>query len=95
MGLPFLLKTTYLLPLMVAALSIAVIGLGFRAKQRRGYRPLMVGVFAAALLLVGKFSFESDGMLYGGGGLLMVASIWNSWPRRPAADLVELQLPAD
>lgn len=93
MGLTFLLKTTYLLPLMLVALIVAVIGLGFRAGQRHGYGPLTVGMLSAVLLMVGRFVFVSDAMMYCGGGLLIVASVWNSWPRkRTTPAVVEFQL---
>ncbi len=95
MGLTFLLKTTYLLPLMVGALFVAVIGLGFRAGQRHGYGPLAVGVCSAVLLMVGRFAFVSDVMMYCGGGLLIAASVWNSWPRKRTTSVVELQFPCD
>ena len=95
MGLAFLLKTTYLLPLMVGALVVAVIGLGFRAGQRHGSGPLAVGICSAVLLLAGRFAFVSDAMMYCGGGLLIAASVWNSWPRKRTRPVVELQLPSD
>ena len=95
MGLTFLLKTTYLLPLMGGALVVAVIGLGFRASQRHGYGPLAVGICSAVVLLVGRFAFVSDVMMYFGGGSLIVASIWNSWPRKRTRAVVELQMPSD
>ena len=96
MGLAFLLKTTYLLPLMFGAMGVAVIGLSYRAGQRRGYGPLAVGVLSAALLMLGRFVVVSNVMMYLGGGFLIVASLWNSWPRkRPTTNVVELQFPCD
>ena len=96
MGIAFLLKTTYLLPLMAVALVVAVIGLGFGAGKRHGYGPLAVGILSAVLLLVGRFVVVSDAMMYCGGGMLIVASVWNSWPtKRTAPTAVELRLPCD
>ena len=96
MGLAFLLKTTYLLPLMVLAMVVAVVGLGHRAGQRRGYGPLMAGILSVSLLMLGRFVVVSDVMTYLGGGLLIVASLWNSWPRkRTTATVVELQFPCN
>lgn len=96
MGLAFLLRTTYLLPLMVGALVVAVTGLGFRARQRHGYGPLALGILSAGVLMVGRFVVVSDVMMYCGGGLLIVASVWNSWPRKQTApSTVELQFPSD
>lgn len=96
MGLTFLLKTTYLLPLTGGALVLALVGLGNRASQRHGYGPLAVGVLSAAVLMIGRFVVTSDPIMYIGGGLLVVASIWNSWPKkRPAPTVVKLQFPCD
>jgi len=85
-GLGFLANTTYLLPLSAVFLAFAVGALAFRARRRRGYGPSALGVGAAAVVLVGKFSFESDPAMYAGLVLLVAASFWNSWPRkRPVA----------
>ena len=81
-GLGFLLDTTYLLPLTAVFLAIAVCALGYRAKRRRGYLPFALGLVAAAVVLVGKFTFESDPAMYAGLAILIGASVWNSWPRR-------------
>jgi len=96
MGLAFLLKTAYLLPITVVALIVVVAALGFRATRRRGYGPFVLGVFAASLLLVGKFVLEFNLATYGGIGLLIVASVWNTWPIKPAKrELVQLAVPQD
>lgn len=80
-GLGFLLDTVYLLPLTAVFLVLAVSALGFRARTRKGYGPLAVGLVAAVVVLVGKFIFESDAAMYGGIGLLVAASVWNAWPK--------------
>ncbi len=80
-GLGFLVPNlTYLLPLTVEFLLIAVGTLAFRARRRRGYVPFALGVLAASLILLGKFSLASNPVLYAGLGLLILASVWNSWP---------------
>ena len=81
-GLGFLISAKYLLPLTTAFLILALWVLAFRAEQRHGFRPLLVGLLASATVLTGKFHFESNPMMYSGVGLLVVASLWNSWPRR-------------
>lgn len=80
-GLGFLISTTYLLPLTVCFLAVAVGSIGFRASRRRGLRPLWMGVAAGAVILVGKFYLESNSVSYAGIGFLIAASVWNSWPR--------------
>lgn len=81
LGVTFLIDTRYLLALTSAFLAIALVFLGFRADRRWGYGPLALGVLASAALLVGKFWYESDAAMYVGVALLMIASLWNAWPR--------------
>jgi len=84
LGLGFLLDVRWLFPLTAVFLLVAVIALGFRARRRRGFGPFFVGMAAAAIVLAGKFGFESDPAMYAGLGLLVAASMWNTWPRRAA-----------
>lgn len=84
-GLGFLLQTKYLFPLTTVFLAIAVLTLAFRADRRHGYGPFVSGVFASAIVLIGKFSFESDAAMYTGLAVLIAASVWNSWPRQRLA----------
>jgi mercuric ion transport protein len=87
MGIGFINYTPYLLPLTFFFVLIVVASLAFRARQRRGYKPLLLGLVAAGILLYGKFGYDSDGVMYVGLGLLVLASLWNSWPRQsPAAN---------
>ncbi len=80
MGLGFLLETAYLFPVTVLSLLLAVGVLGFRAKRRRGYGPLRVGLLAASIMLVGQFLLGLTWLTYSGIALLIAASVWNSWP---------------
>ncbi len=85
-GLGFLFNTVYLLPISAACLLLALGALAYRARSRRGYGPLGLGAAGAALALAGKFAFESDQTLYAGVALLVLAAIWNIWPRRAAGE---------
>ncbi len=51
-GLGFLISTVYLLPMTVALLSLALGAIAFRAKQRNGYGPLLLGLLATAAVLL-------------------------------------------
>ena len=73
-----------LLSLTAAFLALALGALAFRASKRHGYMPFLIGLLAAAGVLLGKFVRESGPMMYGGLGLLVLASLWNSWPRHDA-----------
>jgi mercuric ion transport protein len=99
MGVGFINYTPYLFPLTASFLALSLIALGWRAQRRRGYGPLLVGLAASALLLVGKFAFESDAAMYAGIAFLVAASFWNAWPRAqqaagncPACDSTSLKL---
>lgn len=82
LGIPFANYTTYLLPFTLLFLLIALFALRFRAKQRHGYLPLYFGVIATLVIIVGKFMLHHNILLYVGVVILVVTSLWNSWPKR-------------
>ena len=82
LGFGFLISTKYLLPLTVVFLAVTALALGFHAPRRHGYGPLGLGLAALALIVGGKFYFDAPQAVYAGIGLLIAASVWNSWPRR-------------
>ncbi len=81
LGIGFFDYTPYLLPLTAVFLLIAVAALAYRAKHRRGYKPFLVGLLADVILLIGKFHYDSDVAMYVGLALLVLASLWNTWPK--------------
>ena len=85
LGLGFLISAKYLLPLTVGFLAITALALGYHASRRHGFGPLWLGLVAAAVILTGKFYFDMTQATYTGVGILVAASVWNSWPRRAAA----------
>jgi len=87
MGLGFLLKTTWLLPLTMITLVFVMASLAFRARARRGYGPFILGLLGSGALLVGQFIFisgtaMSEWGIDGGAVLLVAASVWNGWSRK-------------
>ncbi len=84
LGLGFVNYSPYLFWLTVLFLILAVVSLGYKANNRRGYKPFILGVFAAVIVIIGKFLFISNLVTYGGIILLIAVSIWNSWPKRKA-----------
>ncbi|OGI44582.1 MAG: hypothetical protein A2150_06865 [Candidatus Muproteobacteria bacterium RBG_16_64_11] len=85
LGVEFVDYTPYLLPVTVAALTIALFGLGWRARARRGFGPLALGIIASAVIVIGKFAFDSDTTAYIGAAALIGATVWNLWPHRAGA----------
>ena len=80
-----LVGTAYLLPLTIAFLLQALFAMALRARVRRGYRLLLLGLFASVGIVLGKFVWDSRTLLYGAVGLLIVASIWNTLPQWSAS----------
>lgn len=81
LGLGFLVESRYLLVLTTVFLIAALGALAFRASSRRGFGPFGLGLVASVMILFGKFALESDVTMYVGVGILVSASLWNSWPR--------------
>lgn len=81
-GLGFLLDATYLFPLTATLLAMAVGSLAIGAKSRRGYGPFVLGVAASALVLLGKFLYQSNAAMYLGLAVLVTTSAYNAWPVR-------------
>jgi hypothetical protein len=83
-GLGFLINSRNLLIVTAFFLIVAVTALAFRARQRRGYGPAIAGFAASIFILFGKFYLESPATMYAALGVLVAASVWNSWPVRLA-----------
>ncbi len=81
-GLGFVDYTPYLLPLTSAFLLIAIASIGYHARKKQHYIPLVVGVASAVMVWAAKFIWVSDWVTYGGIAVLIAASIWGTWPTR-------------
>jgi mercuric ion transport protein len=81
-GLGFLVRAEILLPIPIVFFAATLASFAFGARRRRGFGPLALGTVAAIGLLVGKFVFELEPAVQAGIALLVVASLWNAWPRR-------------
>jgi len=77
-----LIDDVYLLPLTIFFLLVAMGALAYKARQRRGFAPLLLGVAGAAAIVSGNFYLKDDFTGYAGIALLVAVSIWNSWPRK-------------
>ena len=84
LGIGFMDYTPYLVPFTLVFLTISLGTMVYRAKSRRGYRPLILGLIAGAVLMVGKFVYNSDAAMYAGLAILVTASLWNTWPKSQA-----------
>jgi len=73
LGLEFVDYTPYLLPLTATFLAVVLAVLARQGWLTGSNRPLILGIAASALVLIGKFRFESDWMTIGGIVLLVAA----------------------
>ena len=90
LGLTALSDTTVQTVLTILFLSAALGALLYKAKSRRGYGPLALGIAAAVALSFAKFVMGSDPIVYAAVGVLVLAGLWNVWPRPNAACEVAL-----
>ena len=85
LGLGFIDYSPWLLPVMALFLGLSVAVLAWQGYRRHSYGPLAVGVIGVALIVVNQVSPGPEWLLYSGIGLLIVASLWNAWPRKVCA----------
>ena len=81
LGLGFTPDSTYTLPVTVTLLGLALFALAFRARRRRGFAPFVLGIASVASVLVFKFLYVIDPLVYAGLFGLLAASVWNAWPK--------------
>lgn len=75
LGLEFIDYTPYLLPLTAAFLVAVAVMLALQSRRTGAYSPLILGIAASVLVLLGKFHLESDWAMIGGIALLVAAVI--------------------
>lgn len=81
LGLGFINYTPFLLPVTAVLLVVSLVPLAWKARQRRGYKPLLAGIAGTVMILAGKFGFDNMPLYYAGIAILLAASIWNIWPK--------------
>jgi hypothetical protein len=79
-GLSFPFAGPYFLAISALLFGVALYGLGYRAKSRRGYGPLYLGFAFTAVALFGQYR-DVTFVFYTGVAGLALASIWNLFPK--------------
>ncbi len=77
-GINFINYTPYLLPLLTLFLILTVSGLALGVRSTRQVGPLLLGSLSALLILGDKLLFETNFLIYGGLGMLIIAVVWHS-----------------
>lgn len=86
LGLSFLRRDAVLWPVMLGSLLVALWGFWRGLQVHRQAGPLALGVAGALSLASGVIvvhGFPAMQMIYGGAIVLVVATVWNVWARRP------------
>jgi mercuric ion transport protein len=80
----------YRVPLVAAVLALALGTLAVRGRNRRDWRPLLVGIVGSVALVIGEFGIPSESLAIAGVVLVAGASLWAAWPgannSEPACD---------
>ncbi len=84
LGLGFTFSSNFLIPLAVVLLLLSLLALAYRAQNRRGYGPFVLGVVGALGVLGGKLLLSAEALSYVGLAAIVAAGVWNSWPARSA-----------
>jgi mercuric ion transport protein len=82
LGLNFAASNTFLLSATSVFLMARLATLVYHARRRRGYGPFLLGLVASGAVFT-KFILAVNPLLNLGIVLLIIASLWNSWPREP------------
>lgn len=80
-GLGFLFEGLYFYIVVGLFISLSLFGLGFRARQRRGYAPLVLGLIAVCIGIIGEV-YGQQLLFYLAVAILVCASVWNLIPAK-------------
>jgi hypothetical protein len=74
------------MPLTFVCVVAAVGSLAVRARRRRTFAPLYLGLSALAIILLGKYQLNYAPLIYLGLALLVFASLWRSTSKAKPSD---------
>lgn len=82
-GLGFVLTERVLAPLIAFFLAVGILSVAWSTRSHRRFGPLVATLLGSAAVVMGRLTGHVPLLLYGGVGLLIGASVWNLWLRRP------------
>ena len=92
-GLGFLFNERVLAPLIIVFLAIGAASVAWSTRSHRRAGPLVATLSGSAALVAGRLLWSAPTLVYGGVALLVLASLWNLWLKRPQpGPLVQLRM---
>jgi hypothetical protein len=95
LGLGFLFNERVLAPLIAVFLGIGVVTIAWSTRSHRRPGPLVATIGGALVVVAARLVWRVPPLMYAGVAVLIAASIWNLWLKRPARKpepLVQLRL---
>lgn len=83
LGLGFVLSERVLAPVILAFLAIGIASVVWSTRSHHHAGPLLATVLGAIAVIVGRLAWRLPAVLYAGIALLVAASLWNLWLKRP------------
>jgi hypothetical protein len=85
-GLGYLARTWWLVPLTSICFVAAVGSLAMRARRRRTYAPLYLGLSGLVIVFLSKYQLNNTPLTYMGLALLVFASLWRGTSKTKSPD---------
>lgn len=82
-GLGFLFDERVLAPLIGVLLVLGVASVGYSTRSHRHPGPMAVTLVGSGAVVAGRLLWDIPPVLYGGVALLVGASLWSLWLKRP------------
>ncbi len=83
LGLGVLVTERALVPLIAACLALGVLSVAWTTRSHGRYGPLVATLVGSLAVVLGRLIWTLPPVLYGGIALLVGASLWNLWLKRP------------
>lgn len=92
-GLGLLALDRILTPLLVGALAVGLASVAWSTRSHRQWGPFWATLVGSVGVAAGRLLWTVPALVYGGAAVLIGASLWNLWLKRPrAAPLVSLRI---